>query len=344
MSALIKYLGSKRRLVPEIVGAIREFSGAHRILDLFSGTSRVGHALKRQGFDVVANDHLRYAHVLARCYVQADGHRVAAEASRCIAEMERLAPAPGWFTETYCVRSRYLHPENGARVEAMRRWIAARGFEPDLEAVLLTALLEAADRVDSTTGLQMAYLKHWAPRALRPLALRLPDLLPGTGTAINLDALEAASTIESDVAYLDPPYNQHRYLGNYHVWESLVRFDEPEVYGVACKRIDCRSYVSPFNSRRAIVSALATVIERVRARHLVVSFSDEGFVAREVIEAMLATRGCVEVRSFDARRYVGAQIGVYNPQGERVGEPGRLRNVEHLFVVTARARPSSRAA
>ncbi len=51
--------------------------------------------------------------------------------------------------------------------------------------------------------------------------------------------------------YLDPPYNQHRYFTNYHVWETLVRGDEPEHYGIACKRLDARedSTRSVFNSK-----------------------------------------------------------------------------------------------
>jgi len=45
---------------------------------------------------------------------------------------------------------------------------------------------------------------------------------------------------EADLAYLDPPYNQHRYFTNYHVWETLVAWDAPAHYGVACKRVDAR--------------------------------------------------------------------------------------------------------
>ena len=52
--------------------------------------------------------------------------------------------------------------------------------------------------------------------------------------------------------YLDPPYNQHRYFTNYHVWETLVRWDEPAHYGIACKRVDARddSTRSVFNSKQ----------------------------------------------------------------------------------------------
>ena len=48
--------------------------------------------------------------------------------------------------------------------------------------VLLTSLIEAADRVDSTTGVQMAYVKQWATRSHKDLELRLPELIAGSGT------------------------------------------------------------------------------------------------------------------------------------------------------------------
>jgi len=348
---VVKYLGSKRLLVPEIVRAVDGALGGRPgvVLDLFSGTSRVGHALKQAGHRVLANDHNAYARTLATCYVAADREDVLAGAALLVSEFNRLARGscePGWFTQTYCERSRYFHPRNGARIEAVREAIARKGLPPELEAVLLVSLMEAADRVDSTTGVQMAYLKSWAPRALNDLELRVPDVLPraaaGKGEAHGLEALEAAARLEADVAYLDPPYNQHSYLGNYHLWETLVRWDRPEVYGVACKRGDCRLRKSAFNTRAGCRESVGRLIELVRARALIVSFNDEGYIARQEMEAMLAVRGRVRVQEIEFKRYIGAQIGIYNPKGEKVGRVGRLRNREYLFVVgepeaTARA-------
>ena len=112
---MIKYLGSKRTLLPWITGLVRTVPDARSVLDLFSGTARVGHALKQQGFRVLANDHNAYAVANARCYVEADRERVAADASRLLAELQQLPGRAGWFTETYCRQARYFTPENGAR-------------------------------------------------------------------------------------------------------------------------------------------------------------------------------------------------------------------------------------
>jgi len=337
---MIKYIGSKRVLLPGIIRAVQAFTPARTVLDLFSGTSRVGHELKRLGYRVLANDHNAYAHKVAQCYIQADREDVWDDAARLIEDFNRLQGRAGWFTETYCARSRYLQPKNGERVDAIREEIARRGFEPDLEAVLLVSLMEAADRVDSTAGLQMAYLKQWSQRSYNTLQMRLPDVLPrarhGKGEAHCLDAFDAADLLEGDVAYIDPPYNQHSYLGNYHVWESLVRWDKPEVYGVACKRVDCRTRQSRFNSKRECTAAMGKVLSSVRASALVVSFNNEGFLTRAELEAMLAGLwdGCARVVTFerDYKRYVGAQIGIYNPKGEKVGKVSHLRNTEYLYV------------
>jgi adenine-specific DNA-methyltransferase len=203
--------------------------------------------------------------------------------------------------------------------------------------VLLTRLMLAADRVDSTTGLQMAYLKEWAPRAHQDLVLRRPDLLPGAGSTVRGDAMATVDRLPAvDLMYLDPPYNQHRYFTNYHIWETLVRWDEPAAYGVARKRIDSRdeSTRSVFNNKRAMPAALAELIGRARAEVVVVSYNDESWVTAEQLTGMLRDAGHEDVRmlAFDSKRYVGAQIGIFNPAGEKVGRVARLRNVEYVFV------------
>jgi adenine-specific DNA-methyltransferase len=334
---VIRYIGSKRSLLPVVLAAVAAMPDFHTVLDLFSGTSRVGHALKRVGYRVIANDHNAYAATLARCYVAADLEPLERDVRRLLAEFNALPARPGWFTQTFCEQARFFHPRNGARVDAIREAIAAKGLEPEVEAVVLVALMEAADRVDSTCGVQMAYLKQWAPRAHNQLQLRLPDLLPraraGKGEAHQLDALEAVQRLSADVAYIDPPYNQHSYLSNYHVWESLVLWDQPETYGVARKRVDCRTRKSPFNSKRRCHDALAKLVASLDAKLLLLSFNNEGYISREQMEALLSTRGRVTVLSQDHKRYVGAQIGIYNPSVVKVGEVTHLHNIEYLYIV-----------
>ena len=334
---MIKYLGSKRRLVARLVDVVvADAPKARSVLDLFSGTARVGMAMKAHGLRVIANDHNAYAHTLARCYVEADDELVPV-LEQLIAELRSVKPKAGWFTKTFCEDARFFHPKNGARIDAIRERIARLDLAQPLQSVLLVSLMEAADRVDSTVGVQMAYLKSWAPRALQDLELRVPALLPraraGRGESHQLDARHAARSLKADVAYLDPPYNQHSYLGNYHIWESLVLWDKPAVYGVAMKRVDCRQRVSSFNLKSAAREALQDVIASVDCRLLVVSFNDEGFFDRATLEALLGTRGSVQVHAIESPRYVGAKIGIYNPAGKKVGAVSHLTNHELVYVV-----------
>ena len=346
---MIKYLGSKRRLVG-VLGALIEGAGAHTVLDLFTGTTRVAQACKARGAAVTAVDLASYAHVFAQCYIATDAAAVdVAALDAAVAELNALPPRAGYVTEVFCRDARYFHPDNGARIDAIRDRIEAGYAGTPLWPILLTSLIEAADRVDSTTGVQMAYLKQWAPRALRPLELRPPELLAGPGRAVRGDAVALVSSGalgRHDVAYLDPPYNQHRYFTNYHVWETLVRWDAPEHYGVACKRIDSRAAEtrSAFNAKRAMPAALAEVVAGVDADLVVLSYNDEAWVTPEDLEAMCAARGAVEVLAFDSKRYVGAQIGIHDPAGRRVGEVSHTHNRELVVVAGERRRVATAVA
>jgi len=338
---MIKYLGSKRRLVPALT-TLFEASGARTALDLFTGTTRVAQAFKQAGGEVTAVDVATYAEVLGQCYVATDARDVdTQELEAMIEDLQATPPEAGYFTETFCVASRFFQPRNGARIDAIRERIEREYRDSPLFPVLLTSLMVAADRVDSTTGVQMAYIKRWAKRAERPLTLEVPALLPGRGIAVRADAREAVKQLGPfDLAYLDPPYNQHRYFTNYHIWETLVRWDKPEHYGVACKRIDSRSEEtkSVFNKKREMPDALAQVVRDVQADLVVLSYNNEAWVSEAELRGLMAARGEVVVLAFDSKRYVGAQIGIHDPAGARVGAVSHLRNLEYIVVAGDHAR------
>ena len=130
---MIKYIGSKRVLVPLIQRVIGILCPEGSVVDLFSGTARVGHALKAAGYRVFANDLNAYAATLARCYVQSDIEEVGEEAAQHIRALNALPGEDAYFTQTFCRESRYFQRKNGARVDAMREWIARRDLEPELE-------------------------------------------------------------------------------------------------------------------------------------------------------------------------------------------------------------------
>jgi adenine-specific DNA-methyltransferase len=65
-----------------------------------------------------------------------------------------------------------------------------------------------------------------------------------------------------------------------------------------------------------------------------VSYNDEAWLRPEQITASLRTAGHEQVRvlAFDSKRYVGAQIGIHDPRGRKVGTVSHLRNTEYLVV------------
>ena len=256
-------------------------------------------------------------------------------------------PSTGYVTEVFAGQARYLQPHNAARIDAIRDTIDRDWRGHPYEPILLTSLRRGrrsgrldhrrADGVRQAVGAAVATaVAASQSRPCRPAA------------ATRCTATRARSSRDGahfDLAYLDPPYNQHRYTANYHVWETIVAWDAPAHYGVACKREDLRDPAtrSVFNSRRTMPVALHQVIDDLDADLLVVSCSNEGWVGVDELRAWCERRGHVDVIGFDSRRYVGAQIGVFNPQGDRVGEVSHLHNVEYLVSSGDRAAGAARA-
>lgn len=330
---VIKYIGSKRTLIP-VIRQVASRLPVTSACDLFAGTTRVGQALRELGLQVTSNDTATYSEVLAQSYIVANGDVDRVRLRQLLRELDVLPGRPGYFTDTFCIASRYFQPHNGARIDAIRSAIEAYDLSPIERALLLTSLIEAADRVDSTTGLQMAYLKQWAPRSYNDLELREPEAVRGpSGVALREDANALASSLDVDLVYIDPPYNQHSYFSNYHIWETLIRNDSPDHYGVAKKRIDCRTMKSDYNFKRRASQAFDELLDALTSRWLMVSFNNEGFHDPLHVFERLSDHGYVNFVEVDFKRYVGSQIGIYNPNGEKVGRISHLRNKEVLFVV-----------
>ena len=345
----IKYLGSKRTLV-DVIGRIADSVEAVEAVDLFTGTTRVAQELKARGKVVTAVDIATYSKVLADCYIVSDANSIdEGELADALAELSALPGERGYVTETFCEQSRYFQPKNGERIDAIRDRLETHYRSSPLFPILLTSLMEAADRVDSTTGVQMAYLKQWAARSHNDLELRRPELLPGTGRSVIGDAMTVVDELpRTDFMYLDPPYNQHRYFTNYHIWETLVRWDAPEHYGIACKRIDSRDDAtkSVFNKKREMPVAFRELLLRTKADVVAVSYNDESWITADEMMNALHDAGHEDVRmvAFDYKRYVGAQIGIYNPSGKKVGKVSHLRNTEYIFIAGPQERVESAVA
>ena len=332
---MIKYLGSKRALLP-VLEKLFSSSGAKSSLDLFTGTTRVASAMKQLGMGVTAVDTASYSEVLAKTFIELDARECDhGELSAAVSRLNRVSGEAGYFTKAFCEEARFFQIKNGIRIDTIRNLIESDYKSSWLYYPLLASLLIATDKIDSTTGVQMAYLKTWSRRSSLDLELKVPELIAGTGKSIMADANDVVAKLpEVDLAYLDPPYNQHRYFGNYHIWETLVRWDSPEYYGIANKRVDTRNQInkSAFNSKLTMPEALRRLISDLKAKTLVLSYNNESWLSRRDLTEMCSRFERVEILDFDFKRYVGSQIGGYNQSGELVGRPGAKRNLEHIVL------------
>lgn len=336
---MIKYIGSKRLLVNNIIETVETINSQdniNTIVDLFTGSTRVAYAFKKRNFYTIANDLNTYSYILAKCFIESNAKIYTKEnLSKIFEHLNSIKPKFGWFTQKYSIESRYIQPKNGEKIQAIREEIEKNfSYDENLKAILLTSLIIAADKVDSTVGIQMAYLKSWSKRSYNDLRLDYPPLLEGNGLAYNKDALELVDNLHADLFYLDPPYNSHSYLGNYHLWETLVKWDNPETYGIANKRAEVKTKKSKFNKKNDAKKNLNLLVENIKAKHILLSFNNEGFLGLEEIVSILENFGYTKVLQIPYKRYIGAKLGVYNNKGEKVGTFSHDKNIEYLFIST----------
>ena len=120
---MIKYLGSKLKLLDFIGNTIQKHEDVRSVIDLFAGTSRVGHHLKGLGYQVISNDINQYAFHLANCHVVSNLSEWEDKLPPILNELNNLKLIHGYFTETFCVQSQFFQPKNGMKIDAIREWI-----------------------------------------------------------------------------------------------------------------------------------------------------------------------------------------------------------------------------
>lgn len=315
----MRYIGSKKNLLPFIERVVaRSCRGSRTFVDLFCGTAVVGRRFKELGYLVTANDLMAYAYTFARALVQSNeplrfqGLELGGgnPLNDTLAILNTLPPQEGFVTHHYSPSGSdrmYLTPRNAGRVDAIRQmidwWRTSGKITDDEFHILLAALLDAVPSVSNVSGTYGAYLKFWESRSKKHLTLAPPALLisPGDHRALNEDANSVAPSLDGDVLYLDPPYNARQYASNYHLLETIARWDGAEPRGVSGlpERPELRSR---YCTRHAD-SALTGIIGTSPARHILLSYNSEGIIPHEAIMAMMADRGAVQVFEEPYRRF-----------------------------------------
>ena len=234
---------------------------------------------------------------------------------------EYIEPAEGLIFRNYCpggAKGRmYFSDENGRRIDGILQFLRAGFRDGDLSHaelhVLLSSLLDAADRVANISGTYGAYLKKWQRNTLQPLHLRVPEIILSRKKhqAFQEDGNELVRRVKADVLYIDPPYNKRQYPANYHILDVMARFhavEDPELleaslYGKTglCPYDHLKSaYCVPPSARSQagnVLSAMTDLILSSHAQHVLVSYNEEGLLTRDELGSILSR--FAGVRAFD---------------------------------------------
>ena len=354
---MIKYIGSKRALAPEIERLARRLP-IRSVADLFAGTTRAGQAFRRAGCRVVSNDLATYSEALGQAYVAAGRGLDRALLRELLGRLAGLAGRPGYVTRTFCTEARFFSSGNGARIDAIREGIDELDAPEPLRGCLLTSLLEAADRVDSTCGLQMAYLKRPGPAVA---AARSSSASPPRSTArrdevTRRDANALARDLDGvDCAYLDPPYNRPLLL------RRTTTCGRPSCAGTGPRPTASRAsaptaapIAATTTARGAPGTRWRTSSSRCRRPGSSRRSATRASTTRPTSPGCWPSAATSPSLAIDCPRYVGARIGIHNPAGRarrlrlarpQPGAPDRVRprpGRRRERVRRARARPQRR--
>lgn len=324
----MNYIGSKHSLlsfIDQVFESVRD-GNEKTFCDIFAGTGAVGRHFKRRGFTVIANDLQYYAFTLNKAYIEIN-HQPAftklrrayrrhgqdcqsavpgTHVAEALAIVNDLDGTPGFITTNYSpAGNRFYYSEaNAQRTDAIRQtlndWLTEGLISTSEFYYLLCSLIEAVDTVANTASVYGAFLKRFKASALKPLTLKPLELSNSVkGSRVyQRDANELISEIECDVLYLDPPYNHRQYGANYHVLETIAAYDNPRLRGVTGMRDYDRSR---YCQRRSAGEALEDLISKSKAKHVLLSYNDEGVLSLDEVNAILGRFG--EVRRFDLEGY-----------------------------------------
>lgn len=356
----IKYIGSKQKILPYILSIISQLN-AKTVFDGFSGSTRVSQALAKTGYQVISNDLSIFSKRFAQCYLLNKSTKT--HYKEIITHLNNLNGYEGWFTENYGGyennksavqkdgKKRIWQIHNTKKLDAIRDEIDKITNDEIEKSVLISSLILALDKVDSTLGHQVSYLKNWSPRSYNYLTLEIPDLniYDIDHEVLQNDTLSITNSIESDVAYFDPPYGSSnekmppsrvRYNSYYHIWTSICLNDKPKLFGAANRREDSSDKVAGSlfeefrrdeNGKFIVINALEKLIKTTKANYILLSYSTQGRATSKAIKEIIADLGySVGVVQIDYKKNVMGGMSWTNDW--TMDESNKLQ--ELIFVIS----------
>ena len=320
----MRYLGCKQKLLPAIVAAVSRCGVPGAFFDAYAGTGSVLDGVKSTR-PVIGTDLLVACTVLAKCKACLTPESLTFNGAGWLATLSvlnDLEPVQGYIWKTFTPHGgrMYFTEDNGQRIDAMRAEIERlRPLISEHEhTFLLGCLIEAVSAVSNTSGTYGAYNKKWDPRSTKRIVLTNPFTLDGssTNTIHHGDAKAFLTTETYDILYLDPPYNTRQYGSYYHVLETIVRNDMPEVRGVTGLR-SWEDTKSRYCVRRFAMAELEETVRKATCSHVLVSYNNEGIMSKDEIVSVLNLFGTTTTTELEHTRYTSHE--------------GESTTIEYLF-------------
>jgi adenine-specific DNA-methyltransferase len=301
------YIGSKKKLLAFLDEKMGVYMGKsikeiESFSDLFCGTGIVSYYMIQNGVKrVVTNDIQHYAYVVSSIWSKSgiDVEKIKGiinvlnDVLRGI-DIEKDVKDTDFiyhnYTEGGIMRRMYLTKLNGLRVDRIRQRINEMYDRGDINQreyyLLIKVLLYGVTAVSNTASVYGAYLKKYKACALKDLVMDgtlVDDLYDGdlVHTSYNMDISKLIEgNVDTEVCYIDSPYNTRRYDDNYHLLETISRYDYPKIKGKTGLR-DIKDTKSKFCSKVTVNGAFDDIFSKIKSRYIFVSYSSEGIVSKE---------------------------------------------------------------
>lgn len=329
----MRFIGNKEKLLEAIYSTVLSTSTRSGVFcDFFSGTSNVGRFFKEKGFRVISSDLLYFSYVLQKAYIENNEEPAFEKLLRKLdVTSSTLFSSPfdlvrthlndtegieGFVYKNYTEEGtakeksprKYFIPENGKRIDAIRTtiegWHQSKLISGNEYFVLLAALIESVPFYANISGVYAAFLKTYDPRALKPFEIKPMRFYQSTQKheVYNGNSMDLVDALNVDILYLDPPYNERQYAPNYHLLETIAKYDNPKIKGVTGMR-DYSNQKSDFCNKATALIALDRIAKNAKYKYLILSYNTEGVMPESAILSVLNKYGNVTVNNIDYLRF-----------------------------------------
>lgn len=304
----MRFIGSKTLLLEEINKIIIDnVDYAENFCDLFAGTGVVGDFFKEK-FKIYSNDILYFSYVIQKSKIENNKTPQFSNIKKKLSinnpinyldNIDNLKKSIDinkcFLYQNYSPKGNrmYLSEKNSLTIDCARitieKWRNESLLSDNEYYYLLAAIIEGVPYVSNISGTYGAFLKKWDKRAQKDFKLKPHKINTGYSNdnlVFNQDANELIKNINGDILYIDPPYNNRQYLPNYHLLETIAKYDYPKIKGIT----GVRSYdkeKSKFCNRKEVLKAFSSLVKDAKFKHLIISYNNEGLMSKKDIENIL---------------------------------------------------------